>query len=79
MIELLRSNDPVLLSFVETLLKAADVPYFLADGHMSMLEGQVGILPRRLLMAREDLAEARALLTENGLAGSLGPDAGGHG
>jgi hypothetical protein len=71
MVELLKSNDLVLMSFVETLLKDADIPYFLADTHMSLLEAQVGIMPRRLLVPREDFARARVVLSQNNLGGEL--------
>jgi hypothetical protein len=69
--ELLRSNDPVLLSFAQSLLAGAGIGYFLADGHMSVLDGSVGAVPRRLLVAAEDLAPARTLLHGAGLGREL--------
>jgi hypothetical protein len=57
--ELLRSNDPVFLSFVRHVLDEAGLHHLVLDEHMSVLEGSVGILPRRILVLREDLAQAR--------------------
>jgi hypothetical protein len=71
MIELLRSNDPVLLSFAEALLKEAGIRYQVADQNMSVMEGTIGILPRRVLVARDRHEEARRILTEAGLEREL--------
>ncbi|RIX98816.1 DUF2007 domain-containing protein [Aureimonas flava] len=71
MIELLRTNDPVLLSFAQALLRDADVIHLLADSHMSVLDGSIGILPRRLLVDGDDVERARRLLTDAGLAHEL--------
>lgn len=60
--ELLRSNDLVLLSLVEAILKEADIGYFVADGFASVMDGSLGIIPRRVLVAQDDLAQARRLL-----------------
>lgn len=71
MIELLRSNDPVLLSFIEALMKEAGIPHQIADQNMSVMEGTLGILPRRVLVARDRHEEARRILTEAGLKSEL--------
>lgn len=70
-IELLCTNDLVLLSRVETILGAAGISGLIADRHMSALEGSLGFLPRRVLVAAEDAPRARRLLIEAGLAGEL--------
>jgi hypothetical protein len=76
--ELIRSNDPVLLSFALSLLTEAGIAAHLADGHMSVLEGSIGALSRRLLVPEGDLAAARRVLREAGLGAELRPeDAGG--
>lgn len=62
--ELLRSNDPVLLNFIEVLLRDAGIPSLIADGHMSVLEGSLGMLPRRMLVAEDDAAKACRVLDE---------------
>ncbi len=71
MIEILRTNDLVLISAVESLLKAAGIGCFLADQHMAAVEGSLGFLPRRVLVDRDDEAPARRLLSDAGLAGEL--------
>lgn len=60
--ELLRSNDMVLLSWAEALLRNARIDCWVLDGHTSVLEGSLGVLPRRLVVAEEDAAEARRVL-----------------
>jgi hypothetical protein len=62
MVELLRTNDPVHLSWAEALLAAEGIATVVLDGHMSILEGNVGAIPRRLMVDEEDLDDARALL-----------------
>jgi hypothetical protein len=71
--ELLRSNDPVLISFVEARLGAAGIAHLVLDGHMSVLEGSVGALPRRILVDEDQLARAHRLLADEGLAHELRP------
>ena len=70
-IELLRTNDIVLISVIEALLNAAEIPNFVADGHMSVLEGSVGFLPRRIMVDRAVLVRARRLMVEAGYGGEL--------
>lgn len=60
--ELLRSNDPVWLSFVRHVLAEEGIEYLQLDDHMSALEGSVGAIPRRIMVLAEDLARARASL-----------------
>jgi hypothetical protein len=69
--ELLRSNDPVLLSFVGALLNDARIAHTVADQNMSVIEGTIGILPRRILVPADELERARRLLSEAGLADEL--------
>ncbi len=73
MIELLRTNDLILLSLVEAILSGGGIRYFVADRHMSALEGSTGFMPRRLLVAEDQASQARRLLDEAGLAGELRP------
>jgi len=72
--ELVRTNNAVLISAVEALLNGADIPHVVLDQHMSVLEGSLGVLPRRVLVADDHEAEARQLLTEAGLGDELRPD-----
>ena len=71
--ELIRTNDLVIISFVEALLKEADIDYFVADQAMSALEGMVGAFPRRVLIDADDADRARRLIVDAGPAtGHLG-------
>jgi hypothetical protein len=72
--ELVRTNDAVLVSAIQALLDAAKIPHVLVDQNMSVLEGSIGILPRRLLVAEDYAARARQLLHEAGLGHELRPD-----
>ncbi|MBW3096972.1 DUF2007 domain-containing protein [Pseudohoeflea coraliihabitans] len=71
--ELIRTNDAVLISFVETLMEEAGVGYFIADANMSILEGSIGMLPRRILVDPSKAALARRIAREAGLAHELRP------
>lgn len=71
MIELLRTNDPVLLSFAEAVLSSERIEFFVTDRHMSVLEGSLGFIRRRVLVAERDVARARAALEEAGLGAEL--------
>lgn len=65
--ELLRTNDPTVIAFAEALLEGEDIECFAMDVHMSVLEGSIGILPRRLMVAERDLFMARAAMRDNGI------------
>jgi hypothetical protein len=65
--ELLRTTDPTLIPFTQALLSAEDIDCFVLDANMSVLEGSLGILPRRVMVRREDLFRARAILRDNGV------------
>jgi hypothetical protein len=69
--ELLRSNDLVLISFVEARLREANIAHLVLDGHMSVLEGSVGALPRRILVDGDQLVRAKRLLADEGLGHEL--------
>lgn len=71
MVELLRTNDLVLISRLEALFAENGLPFFIADGHMSAMEGSVGFLPRRVMMPDDVVDEARTLMDEAGLSGFL--------
>jgi Putative prokaryotic signal transducing protein len=72
--ELVRTNDAVLVSAIQALLDAAYIPHIVLDQNMSVLEGSIGILPRRILVNECCVAEARRLLEEAGLGHELRPD-----
>jgi hypothetical protein len=62
--ELLRTNDTVRLSWLQALLASAGIATVVLDRHTSIIEGSIGAIPRRLMVADEELARARALLAE---------------
>jgi tRNA1(Val) A37 N6-methylase TrmN6 len=72
--ELVRTNNAVLITAIEALLKSADIPHVVLDQHMSVLEGSLGILPRRILVDDDQQDYARQLLEDAGLAHELRPD-----
>ncbi|TNJ47647.1 DUF2007 domain-containing protein [Phaeobacter sp. B1627] len=65
--ELLRSNDPTILAFASALLNGEGIDCFEMDVNMSVLEGGIGIFPRRLLVHADDLAAARRAMQDNDL------------
>lgn len=69
--ELLRSNDPVTISFVETLMREAGIGVLVADQNMSIMDGSLGILPRRILVEADRIDEARRILRDAGLEKEL--------
>ncbi|MBB5538603.1 DUF2007 domain-containing protein [Rhizobium giardinii] len=69
--ELIRTNDAVVLSFAESLMKEAGIGCFIADQGMSILEGSLGLLPRRFLVDEDDADEARQILIDAGLGAEL--------
>ena len=65
--ELLRTTDPTLVAYAVALLEGERIESFQMDVHMSVLEGSIGILPRRLMVRRADHFRARAILRDNGI------------
>ena len=65
--ELIATNDPVTISFVEALLKDADIDYIILDQNMSVLEGSIGIIPRRIMIVDSAWRIASQLLEDAGL------------
>ena len=60
--ELLRTNDVVLLSFLETRLRQAGIDPIVLDTNASIVEGSIGILPRRLMVIDEDFEPAQRVV-----------------
>ena len=69
--ELIRTNDAVVISFVESLLKDAGINCLVADQNMSVLDGSIGILPRRVMVLEEDMTAARRILADAGIANEI--------
>jgi len=69
--ELIRTNDIVLLSFIRALLDDAGIDHLVLDENMSVIEGSLGILPRRVLVLAEQFGRAKTLIADAGA--DLGP------
>ena len=69
--ELMRTNDVVLVSAVGALLDGANIHHLVVDSNMSILEGSLGAIPRRILVHEDDNVAARRLMTDAGLAHEL--------
>ncbi|NCO87418.1 MAG: DUF2007 domain-containing protein [Rhodobacterales bacterium] len=63
--ELLRTNDPTVIAFASALLSGEGIDCFQFDVNMSVLEGSIGILPRRLMVHDDDLARAERAMRDN--------------
>jgi hypothetical protein len=72
--ELVRTNDVVLVSAIGALLDGANIDHLVLDQNMSILEGSLGVIPRRILVHDDDNRAARRLLTDAGLGHELRPD-----
>jgi hypothetical protein len=68
--ELLRTTDPTVIAFASHLLEGEGIATFPLDVHMSVLDGSLGILPQRLMVADRDHFLAAAILRDNGIATS---------
>ena len=63
--ELLRSTDPTILAFATALLEGEDIDCFQMDVNMSILEGGIGIFPRRLMVCADDFIDAERVMRDN--------------
>ena len=71
MVEIVRSSDLVLVGFLQSLLENANIPVFVADTHISALEGMIGAFPRRIMVPDDHADQARRLIGEAGLEAEL--------
>jgi putative signal transducing protein len=71
--EIVRTNDAVLISAIEALLKSAAIAHLVVDQNMSVMEGSIGIFPRRILVGEDEVDAARRLLREAGFGNELRP------
>jgi len=62
--DVLKTNDPVLLNFAEALLADAGIQAVVFDTHMSIMDGSLGVLPRRLMVSEEDYVRAKEVLAD---------------
>ena len=63
----MRTTDPTMIAFATALLEGEDIDCFQMDVHMSVLEGSIGVLPRRLMVADRDFFRASTVLKDNDL------------
>lgn len=64
---LIRSTDHATLAFAKAMLHGEGIDCFEFDVNMSVLEGGIGIFPRRLMVADSDYEEACVVLRDNGI------------
>ncbi|EEB83264.1 putative signal transducing protein [Roseobacter sp. GAI101] len=69
--ELLRTNDPTIIAFASALLQGEDIDCFQVDVNMSVLEGGIGIFPRRLMVHDDDHTAALRVLADNDIPTGL--------
>jgi hypothetical protein len=72
--DVLRSNDVVVINLAQSVLRDLGIETFVADQHMSVVEGSIGAFPRRLQVPSEHWSRARRALTEAGLQNWLVAD-----
>lgn len=65
--QLLKTTDPTLIAFSKALLQGEDIDCFEFDVNMSIMEGSIGIFPRRVMVADADYARAVRTLEDNGI------------
>lgn len=65
--ELIVTNEPVLISYAEALLKDQRIEAMVFDRNMSLMEGSIGAFPRRLVVSEEQWARAAEIMREAGL------------
>lgn len=65
--ELFSTNDITKFIYAETILNSNDIVFFALDENISVLEGSIGILPRRLMVLANDFERASELLEDFGL------------
>ena len=66
--ELIRCNDPVLISYITAVLKDERIDTVVLDEHTSILEGSINAIQRRIMVAEEDHAAAQQILEDIGEA-----------
>ncbi len=62
--ELLRTNDMVLISYIESMLNDAGILHHVMDINMSVIEGSLGVLPRRIMVDADQIIQARRIIKE---------------
>ena len=71
MIAILKTVNPATLNFAQAVLKEADIPFFVMDQNVSIIEGSIGVIPRRVMVVDEDAKDARQAMIDAGLGDEL--------
>jgi len=70
--EILRTTNALDVTFATALLKGEGIRYYVLGENMAVMEGSIGIFPRRVMVAEEDAFLAAAVLWDNGIESGLG-------
>lgn len=70
-IAILKTVNPATLNFAQAVLKEADIPFFVMDQNVSIIEGSIGVIPRRVMVVDEDAKDARQAMIDAGLGDEL--------
>lgn len=68
---IIATTNPVTINFAEAVLKSEGIPSFIMDQHQSMIEGSIGVIPRRLCVVDSDYEAALELLEQAELGAEL--------
>ena len=71
MIAVIKTNNPVTISYARSILNDVEIDCYVADTHASIIEGSIGAIPQRVMVLEDDLEDARAALIEAGLEAEL--------
>ena len=67
MIAIIKTNNPVTISYAQSVLNDNDIGWFVADTNASIIEGSIGAIPQRLMVLDEDVIDAKEVLAAAGL------------
>jgi len=70
-IAILKTVNPATLNFAQAVLKEADIPFFIMDQNVSIIEGSIGVIPRRVMVVDDDAQDARQAMIDAGLGDEL--------
>jgi hypothetical protein len=71
-VEIARSNDPVVVSFLQALLEDAGIDASVADNNMAVIEGSIAVWRRRILVPESEADEARQVISDAEIDEDLG-------
>lgn len=73
MICIMKTVNPATLNYAEAILKEAEIEYFIMDQNVSIIEGSIGVIPRRLMVLKDDASDAREALIDADIGAELEP------